>query len=140
MVGPVFFAALRLNAPDDHKPTEDRARTKALKPLLAAVAALPVQAELEAPPSGMTGAELIEATATVGAVNQASHCVGLKGLEGSLITVRAGDDVKNLDQVKPGERVDIQYDPSMAVDAVATAGDASASERKRSTAKSACGH
>jgi hypothetical protein len=107
---------------------------------LAAVAVRPVQAKLEAPPPGITGAELIETTATVEALDQASCYVSLKGSQGNLITVRAGDDVKNLDQVKPGARVDIQYDPSMAVDAVATAGDASASERKRSTAKSACGH
>ena len=82
MVGPVLLAALGLHAPNSHKPTEARAETKTLNPLLAAVAALPVHAELEAPPPGMTGAELIETTATVDAVDPASRDVSLKGPEG----------------------------------------------------------
>ena len=109
---------------------------KSLKPILASIllaSALPVFAEIEAPPPGLEGAELIETTATVEAVNPASRYVTLKGPEGNMVTVRAGERIENLDKIKPGDQVDIQYYRSVAVDVVAQEGDESAPERQRST-------
>jgi len=108
---------------------------KSLKPILASIllaSALPVLAEIEAPPPGLEEAELIETTATVEAVNPSSRYLTLKGPEGNLISVRAGERIENLDKVKPGDQVDIKYYRSVAVDVVASEGDESAPERQRS--------
>jgi Cu/Ag efflux protein CusF len=109
---------------------------KTLKPLIASIVlamALPALAEIEAAPSGMAGAELIETTATVEAVDLSSRYVTLKGPQGNVVTVRAGDRIENLDKVKPGDGVKVKYYRSMAVDVLAGAGDASAPERQRSS-------
>ena len=109
---------------------------KTLKAIVASVllaSTLPAFAEIESPPPGLGGAELIETTATVEAVNPTSRYVTLKGPEGNLVTVRAGERIENLDQVKPGDQVDIKYYRSVAVDVVASEGDESAPERQRST-------
>ena len=42
---------------------------------------------------------LIEATATVEAVDMTNRLVTIKGPEGRLVTIRAGEEVKNLPQV-----------------------------------------
>jgi len=52
---------------------------------------------------------LIEATATVEAVDMAKRLVTLKGPEGRLVTIKAGEEVKNLPQVKVGDKVNIKY-------------------------------
>jgi Cu/Ag efflux protein CusF len=52
---------------------------------------------------------LIEATATVEAVDMANRLVTLKGPEGRLVTIKAGEEVKNLSQVKVGDKVNIKY-------------------------------
>ena len=52
---------------------------------------------------------LIEATATVEAVDMAKRLVTLKGSEGRLVTIKAGEEVKNLPQVKVGDKVNIKY-------------------------------
>ena len=112
---------------------------KTLKPLIASIvlaAALPALAEIEAAPPGMAGAELIETTATVESVDQSSRYVTLKGPQGNLLTVKAGDGVENLNKVKPGDEVKLKYYRSMAVDVVAGAGDESAPERQRASSAS----
>ena len=113
---------------------------KTLKAIAASIllaSALPVLSEIEAPPPGLEGAELIETTATVESVNPASRYVTLKGPEGNEITVRAGERIENLDAIKPGDQVDIKYYRSVAVDVVAEAGDESAPELQRSTSAAA---
>ncbi len=52
---------------------------------------------------------LIEATATVEAVDMTNRLVTIKGPEGRLVTIRAGEEVKNLPQVKVGDKVNIKY-------------------------------
>ena len=95
---------------------------RTLKPLVATcllAAALPALAhEIEAPPAALSGAQLVEATATVEAVDPASRLVTLKGPKGALVTVEAGDEVKNLDKVKTGDLVNIKYYRSMVVNVV----------------------
>jgi hypothetical protein len=55
-----------------------------------------------------------EITATVESVDQADRTVLLRGPAGGLLTVHAGPEVKNLAQVKPGDRVVIRYREALA--------------------------
>ncbi len=51
----------------------------------------------------------VEKTATVEAVDQLTRMVTLKGSEGNSVTFKAGDEVKNLAQVKVGDVVKFKY-------------------------------
>jgi len=61
------------------------------------------------PPAGMNSATLIEATATVTAVDMERHLVTIQGPQGNIAVIQVTDQVKNLPQVKIGDVVDIQY-------------------------------
>ncbi len=61
------------------------------------------------PPAGMNSATLIEATATVTAVDMERHLVTIQGPQGNSAVIQVTDQVKNLPQVKVGDLVDIQY-------------------------------
>jgi hypothetical protein len=61
------------------------------------------------PPAGMDSATLIEATATVTAVDMERHLVTIQGPQGNSAVIQVTDQVKNLPQVKVGDLVDIQY-------------------------------
>jgi hypothetical protein len=54
-------------------------------------------------------------TATVEAIDQASRMVTLKGPKGNTVTFKASDRVKNLPQVKVGDKVVAKYYESVAV-------------------------
>ena len=56
-----------------------------------------------------------QVTATVESVDQKDRTVLLSGPKGDLLTVKAGPEVRNLAQVKPGDRVIIRYHESLAV-------------------------
>ena len=56
-----------------------------------------------------------EVVATVETVNQQERSVLLRGPNGGLLTVRVGPEVKNLAQVKPGDRVVVRYQEALAV-------------------------
>ena len=60
------------------------------------------------PPVGMNSATLIEATATVTAVDMERHLVTIQGPQGNSAVIQVTDQVKNLPQVKVGDLVDIQ--------------------------------
>ena len=72
----------------------------------------------EAPPAGINTATLIEATATVTAIDTQRHLVTIKGPAGNSAVIQLTDQVKNLSQVKIGDRVDIKYYQSAVVDLV----------------------
>lgn len=55
-----------------------------------------------------------EVTAIVESVDQTDRTVLLRGPAGGLLTVQVGPDVKNLPQVKPGDRVVIRYREALA--------------------------
>jgi Cu/Ag efflux protein CusF len=77
--------------------------------------AAPTPAPAAAPlPSGVVGANLVSATATVKAVNQKTRMVTLRRPDGSVITFKAGDEVRNLPQVKVGDEVNVTYYESLA--------------------------
>ncbi len=60
--------------------------------------------------------ELVTATATVEAIDLASRMVTLKGSKGNTFTFKAGEEVKNLAQVKVGDQVVVKYYESLAVE------------------------
>lgn len=74
-------------------------------------------------PSGIVGEKLVSTTATVKAIDQKTRQVTLQRADGSLIKFRAGDEVRNLAQVKVGDEVKADYYESLAYE-VRKPGDA----------------
>lgn len=54
-------------------------------------------------------AEAVRATATVKAIDKANRLVTLEGAEGNQFVVQVGEKVRNLDQVKVGDLVVVEY-------------------------------
>ena len=53
--------------------------------------------------------QTVKATATITAIDKSTRDVTLKGPQGREMTVMAGPDVKNFDNLKVGDQVDMQY-------------------------------
>jgi hypothetical protein len=64
---------------------------------------------------GVVVADLTELTATVDAVDYHKRLVTLTGPRGNTVTVKAGPQVKNLDQVKVGDLLVVQHYESVAL-------------------------
>ncbi len=77
-----------------------------------------------APPAEMNRALLVEATATVTAVDMLNQLVTIQGPDGHSTVIRVTDQVKNLPQVKIGDKVNITYYRSAAADIVKLGDDA----------------
>jgi plastocyanin len=96
-----------------------------------------------APPPSWKTSSLVEKTATVTAVDQATRMVTLKGPEGNSVTFKASDEVRNLPQVKVGDTVKFAYYESLAVrvlgkgEAFPTAGESAAAARAKAGEKPA---
>jgi hypothetical protein len=58
--------------------------------------------------------DVLEARATVTAVDQQRRLVTLRGQDGQEWVVEAGDAVKNLNQIKPGDVVVVTYTEALA--------------------------
>ncbi|MFO1316749.1 MAG: hypothetical protein U1F58_14220 [Burkholderiales bacterium] len=54
-------------------------------------------------------AEVVKLTATVTALDKATRDVTLKGPQGNEVTLTAGPDVKNFDQIKVGDQVNVDF-------------------------------
>jgi len=80
--------------------------------------ALRPKSEMETAPAALGQGVLVQKTGTIMDVDQASRLVTIKGSEGGMVTVQAGPEVKNLDQVKKGDQVAVSYYKSMAVDVI----------------------
>jgi Cu/Ag efflux protein CusF len=65
-------------------------------------------------PSGVVGENVVSATATVKALDQKTRMVTLQRSDGSVIKFKAGDEVRNLAQVKVGDEVKVTYYESLA--------------------------
>lgn len=76
-------------------------------PAPAAVAAAP-------PPSGVVGENVLTATAKVKAIDLKTRHVTLQRADGSVVKFVAGDEVRNLPQVKVGDEVNVTYYESLA--------------------------
>lgn len=84
----------------------------------APVAAVPAE-----PVSGTVGENVVSATAVVKKLDLKTRMVTLERADGSLIKFRAGDEVRNLPQVKVGDEVNVTYYESLAYE-VKKPGDA----------------
>jgi len=60
--------------------------------------------------------ELVTVTATVEAIDLATRMVTLKGPKGNTFTFKAGEEVRNLPQVKVGDQVVAKYYESIAIE------------------------
>ena len=82
--------------------------------LAAAFSALPAIAQtgsamVGTAPGKAAAVETIKVTATITAIDKATRDVTLKGPQGNEVTVTAGPEVKNFDQLKVGDNVDLNY-------------------------------
>ena len=115
--------------------------------LLTLLAAFPMTSLAEVPattgavveykaPGKAEEAAIVNVTARVKAINKATREVTLKGPQGNLITIVAGDEVKRFDQIKVGDSLDISYTTSLALELKKGGGKAvSRVDRETSTAK-----
>ncbi len=69
--------------------------------------------EMSKKPSGETSS-LVESMATVQALDYKTRMATLKGEDGSTLTFRVSDEVKNLEKVAVGDKVKFQYYESVA--------------------------
>jgi Cu/Ag efflux protein CusF len=73
------------------------------------VIALPIPAQMEPPTAPVGEAQLIEVTATVEDIDVEKRLITVKGPKGGVVTSQVGPEVKNLDQVKAGDKVHVKY-------------------------------
>ena len=118
-------------------------RPLAILVILAAAAAAPlavaeepqVAGGMAVAPGKVAGATVVKATATVEAVDPATRSVTLKGPKGELHTIVAGDEVKNFDQIKVGDKVTVKYLEALTIelkkDGKAVVGRTSTSDLQR---------
>jgi hypothetical protein len=94
--------------------------------LLMAVLALPCMAQDQAEkPAGkprsqsgtpeLKASDMVTTTATVEDIDKATRTVTLKGEGGRTVEVKAGENVKNFDQIKKGDQVKMAYYESAAI-------------------------
>lgn len=74
-----------------------------------------VQTQVQAGDGTLEAAELIEFAVTVEKVDVATREVTIRHDEGTVETVKAGDQVQRLDEVRPGDRVKIAVYRSLTV-------------------------
>jgi hypothetical protein len=87
------------------------------------------QAESHAP-GGATKTQVTHATATVVGISRGERIVNLKGADGDQIAVTVPSDVKALDTLKVGDKVDIDYYTSVALSMLPPGSKTTATERK----------
>jgi hypothetical protein len=94
----------------------------ALAPMALAQQPVPPKAE-QAPKTSQAGngkpaavmAEVAQLTAKVDAVDYDKRLITLTGPKGNTVTVKAGPEVRNLDQVKPGDQLIVRHYQSVAL-------------------------
>ncbi len=82
----------------------------------AVVSALVVAACSAPPPKPVMKDNLVQKTATIESIDQASRLVTLRGEDGSGTTVKVSDEVRNLSQVKAGDQVVVSYYEAIAAE------------------------
>jgi len=76
-----------------------------------ALAPLPATAQRSAEP---VVSSTVQATAVVESVDQRARMIVLRREDGSLVTMKLGPEVRNLAQVKPGDRVIVEHTEAVA--------------------------
>ena len=66
-------------------------------------------------PGQMGGARIVEARAIVVGLDRKTRIIDLKGARGRLVTIEAGDDVKNFDRINLGDHVVVRYLQSLTM-------------------------
>lgn len=66
-------------------------------------------------PGKVSAARIVEVSAGVTAIDKATRTVTLKGPQGRIFDVVAGDEVRNFDQIKPGDQVVVRYMQALAM-------------------------
>ena len=89
---------------------------KMMKAMLAATCLLAAAACASPPPKPAVREDLIQKTATVIAVDQASRLVTLRTEDAGDVTVQVSDEVKNLPQVREGDKVVVSYYQALAAE------------------------
>jgi competence protein ComGC len=82
--------------------------------ILVALPAIAAEKKAAGKPGGVV-AEMVSVTATVEAVDFDKRLVTLKGPKGNKVTIQVPPEAKNLDQVKVGDAVKVDYYESVAV-------------------------
>lgn len=82
----------------------------------ATVAALVLAACASDPPKPAVRENLVQETATVMAIDQATRLVTLQGEDGGAVTIKVSDEVRNLPQVKEGDKVMVSYYQAIAAE------------------------
>jgi Cu/Ag efflux protein CusF len=67
-------------------------------------------------PGGVGGVRVVEATATITAIDKATREVTLKGPQGDEFVVQAGPDIKNFEAMKVGDHVHARYVEALTLD------------------------
>jgi len=67
-------------------------------------------------PGKAAAAQTVKATATVESVDKATRTVTLKLANGTTRSIVAGDEVKNFDQIKAGDKVNVQYVEALTIE------------------------
>ena len=65
--------------------------------------------------NSLSGSNVVTATATVEAINHKTRMVTLRRSDGERIRFHVGDEVRNLPQVRKGDRVNVTYYESVAL-------------------------
>jgi hypothetical protein len=82
----------------------------------AIAAALILSACAAPPPKAAVRENLIQRTATVESIDQASRLVTLRGEDGRGFTVQVSEEVRNLPQVKAGDKVTVSFFEALAAE------------------------
>ena len=85
-------------------------------PLAVVAATFAVVACAAPPPKPAVRENLVQKTATVESIDQASRQVTLRGEDGKATTIVVGPEVKNLPQVKAGDKVVVSYYEALAAE------------------------
>jgi hypothetical protein len=67
-------------------------------------------------PGKAAAAEVVKIAATVTAIDKATRAITLKGPKGNELSVIAGAEVKNFDQIKVGDQVTIEYIEALSLE------------------------
>ena len=86
---------------------------------LAACAIVATLAACAEPPEPASRSQMLETTAVVKSIDLETRHVLIKTEDGRMLTIVAGPDVVNLDQVEPGDRIKASYYESVAVEMAA---------------------
>jgi Cu/Ag efflux protein CusF len=93
-------------------------KTLTLTLALACALALPVAAQAQEAPADMPGgvvAETLRGVSTVEKIDAKTREVTLKREDGSLVTVVAGEEVRNFDQIRVGDIVEVEVTEALAI-------------------------